>query len=122
MELLRSGSGMKLSELADQDEVILILDDFHRLSAGAARDSVAWFIDHLPPTFQLASVDAASAGGPGDTSGGADWRALTSCNAARLLRRFPDARQAASATSSSGMAPPNSSTAVEQPGSPARAS
>jgi 6-methylsalicylate decarboxylase len=54
-------------------------------------------------TAQVASVDAASAGGPGDSADGADWRALTSRNAARLLRRFPDARQAASPTSSSAM-------------------
>ncbi len=45
-------------------------------------------------TAQVASVDAASGGGPGDTSGSPDWRALTSRNAARLLHRFPDARQA----------------------------
>jgi 6-methylsalicylate decarboxylase len=54
-------------------------------------------------TAQVASVDAASGGGPGDTSDGPDWRALTSRNAARLLRRFPDARHAASPASSSGM-------------------
>ena len=42
-----------VNELADQGEVTLILDDFHRLSGGAASDSVAWFVDHLPPTFQL---------------------------------------------------------------------
>jgi hypothetical protein len=35
-------------------------------------------------TAQVASVDAASDGG----SGGTDWRALTSANAARLLPRF----------------------------------
>jgi LuxR family transcriptional regulator, maltose regulon positive regulatory protein len=31
----------------------LILDDFHRLSRGPARDSIAWFVDHIPPSFQL---------------------------------------------------------------------
>ena len=31
----------------------MILDDFHRLSGCAVSDSVAWFVDHLPPTFQL---------------------------------------------------------------------
>jgi 6-methylsalicylate decarboxylase len=45
-------------------------------------------------TAQVASIDAASPGGPGDTSGGADWRTLTSRNAARLLHRFCGARQA----------------------------
>jgi len=39
--------------LAGQGPVTLILDDFHRLLAGAARDSVAWFVDHAPPAFQL---------------------------------------------------------------------
>jgi 6-methylsalicylate decarboxylase len=47
-------------------------------------------------TAQVASIDAASATGPSDASGGTDWRALTSRNAARLLPRFPSARQAAS--------------------------
>ena len=42
-----------VNELADQGEVTLILDDFHRLLGGAVSDSVAWFVDHLPPTFQL---------------------------------------------------------------------
>ena len=32
---------------------MLILDDFHRLSTGPARDSLEWFIDHLPASFQL---------------------------------------------------------------------
>jgi len=42
-----------VNELADQGEVTLILDDFHRLSGGAASDGVAWFVDHLPPTLHL---------------------------------------------------------------------
>ena len=42
-----------VNELDSQDEVTLILDDFHRLSDGAARISVAWFVEHAPPTFQL---------------------------------------------------------------------
>jgi LuxR family transcriptional regulator, maltose regulon positive regulatory protein len=42
-----------VNELAGRDAVTLILDDFHRLSDGAARDSVAWFVDHVPPAFQL---------------------------------------------------------------------
>jgi predicted TIM-barrel fold metal-dependent hydrolase len=41
-------------------------------------------------TAQVASVDAASADGSGDDSGGTDWRALTSANASRLLTRFAD--------------------------------
>jgi LuxR family transcriptional regulator, maltose regulon positive regulatory protein len=42
-----------VNELDDLGEVTLILDDFHRLSDGPARESIAWFIDHAPPTFQL---------------------------------------------------------------------
>ena len=42
-----------VNELDDVGEVTLILDDFHRLSDGAARHSLAWFIDHAPPAFQL---------------------------------------------------------------------
>jgi ATP/maltotriose-dependent transcriptional regulator MalT len=42
-----------VNALAEQDGVALILDDFQRLSSGAARDSIAWFVDRAPPTFQL---------------------------------------------------------------------
>jgi LuxR family transcriptional regulator, maltose regulon positive regulatory protein len=42
-----------VNELAERGEVTLILDDFHRLSGAAASDSIAWFVDHLPPTVQL---------------------------------------------------------------------
>jgi LuxR family transcriptional regulator, maltose regulon positive regulatory protein len=42
-----------VNELAEQGAVTLILDDFHRLSGRAARDSVAWFVDHAPRAFQL---------------------------------------------------------------------
>ena len=42
-----------VNELDGQGEITLILDDFHRLSSGAARASVRWFIDHAPPGFQL---------------------------------------------------------------------
>ena len=42
-----------VNELAGQDEITLILDDFHRLSGGAAIESIAWFVEHLPATFQL---------------------------------------------------------------------
>ena len=42
-----------VNELAGQDEITLILDDFHRLSGGAAIESIAWFVKHLPATFQL---------------------------------------------------------------------
>ena len=42
-----------VNELDGLGEVTLILDDFHRLSDGAARESLAWFVDHAPRTFQL---------------------------------------------------------------------
>jgi ATP/maltotriose-dependent transcriptional regulator MalT len=42
-----------LNELAEQDDIVLILDDFHRLSNGPARDGIAWLIEHAPPTFQV---------------------------------------------------------------------
>ncbi len=42
-----------VNELDDLGEVTLILDDFHRLSDSTARDSVAWFVEHAPPAFQL---------------------------------------------------------------------
>ena len=39
-----------VNELVEQGEVALVLDDFHRLSSAAARESVAWFVEHLPAT------------------------------------------------------------------------
>jgi ATP/maltotriose-dependent transcriptional regulator MalT len=42
-----------VNELDDLGEVTLILDDYHRLSGGAARESIAWFVDHAPPSLQL---------------------------------------------------------------------
>ena len=42
-----------VNELDDLGEVTLILDDFHRLSDSTARDSIAWFVEHAPPAFQL---------------------------------------------------------------------
>ncbi len=41
-----------VNELSDQGDVVLILDDFHRLS-GAARDGMAAFIGHAPANLQL---------------------------------------------------------------------
>lgn len=38
--------------LTEQDDAALVLDDFHRLS-GPSRDSVAWLVEHAPPSFQL---------------------------------------------------------------------
>ena len=42
-----------INELDGFGEVALILDDFHQLSDGVARESIAWFVDHAPPTLQL---------------------------------------------------------------------
>jgi LuxR family maltose regulon positive regulatory protein len=41
-----------VNELTGQGEVVLILDDFHRLS-GAALGSMAWFIEQAPSNLQL---------------------------------------------------------------------
>jgi len=42
-----------VNELTAVGEAALILDDFHLLSSGPARESIAWFIEHAPATFQL---------------------------------------------------------------------
>ncbi len=42
-----------VNELIEAGEVVLVLDDFHRLSNTPARESVAWFVDHMPATVQL---------------------------------------------------------------------
>ena len=42
-----------VNALVEQREVALVLDDFHRLSSASTRESVAWFVDHLPSTVQL---------------------------------------------------------------------
>jgi LuxR family maltose regulon positive regulatory protein len=39
--------------LTEQGETALVLDDFHRLSGGPSRESVAWLIEHAPPSFQV---------------------------------------------------------------------
>jgi len=31
----------------------MVLDDFHRLSTGPASESVAWFVENMPRSFQL---------------------------------------------------------------------
>lgn len=42
-----------VNELAAQDDIVLILDDFHRLSTGPARDGIAWLVEHAPSTFHV---------------------------------------------------------------------
>jgi LuxR family maltose regulon positive regulatory protein len=42
-----------VNELVEQGDVALVLDDFHRLSTGVSRDSIAWLVEHAPSSFQL---------------------------------------------------------------------
>ncbi len=43
-----------LNELMDVDEdLLLVLDDYHVISAADIHDSMSYFIDHLPPTVRL---------------------------------------------------------------------
>jgi LuxR family maltose regulon positive regulatory protein len=42
-----------VNELDGQGEIALVLDDFNRLSNGPACDSVVWFVENLPRSFQL---------------------------------------------------------------------
>jgi ATP/maltotriose-dependent transcriptional regulator MalT len=53
-----------VNALVDQGELVLVLDDFHRLSAAPARESVAWFVDHLPANVQLVLATRADPGLP----------------------------------------------------------
>jgi LuxR family maltose regulon positive regulatory protein len=51
--LLEVGLPRLVNALAEQPELALVLDDFHRLSSASTRESVAWFVEHLPSTVQL---------------------------------------------------------------------
>jgi ATP/maltotriose-dependent transcriptional regulator MalT len=42
-----------VNALTEQGDAALVLDDFHRLSSGPARESLSWFIEHAPSTFQI---------------------------------------------------------------------
>jgi LuxR family maltose regulon positive regulatory protein len=42
-----------VNALAEQGELVLILDDAHRLTSAAARDSLAWFVDYAPASTQV---------------------------------------------------------------------
>ncbi len=53
-----------VNELAELPEVSLVLDDFHRLSASSARESVAWFVDHVPASVQTVLATRADPGLP----------------------------------------------------------
>lgn len=42
-----------VNELSEHGDIVLILDDFDRVSSGASRDTIAWLIEHAPSTFHL---------------------------------------------------------------------
>ncbi len=42
-----------VNALADCPDVVIILDDLHRLTAQSTRESVAWLLERLPPSVQL---------------------------------------------------------------------
>ncbi|MFI5099654.1 MAG: helix-turn-helix transcriptional regulator, partial [Actinomycetes bacterium] len=42
-----------VNAVAGRDAVTVILDDFHELAAGPARDSIGWLVAHAPTTFRL---------------------------------------------------------------------
>lgn len=42
-----------VNELVGQGEMVLVLDDLHRLSGTSTRESIAWFVEHLPTSLQL---------------------------------------------------------------------
>lgn len=42
-----------VNALAEQPPLALVLDDFHRLTSKATRETVAWFVERLPPQVQL---------------------------------------------------------------------
>ena len=91
-----------------QGEVVLVLDDFHRLSSRPSRESVAWFVDHLPATVQLVLSTRADPALPlgalrahGELLGAAGGRpALHARGGGRVPQRPPRARSSPTATSS----------------------
>jgi LuxR family maltose regulon positive regulatory protein len=75
-----------VNELAERGEIGLILDDFHRLASGPARDSVAWFVDHIPASVQLVlstRTDPALPLGALQAHGSCSSCAPTSCGSPR---------------------------------------
>jgi LuxR family transcriptional regulator, maltose regulon positive regulatory protein len=42
-----------VNALAEEEDLVVILDDFHRLSGATARETVAWFVERLPSSVQL---------------------------------------------------------------------
>ena len=42
-----------VNTLAESEDTALVLDDFHRLSSPSTRETIAWFVNHLPANVQL---------------------------------------------------------------------
>ena len=92
-----------VNALVEQGEVVLVLDDFHRLSSAAARESVAWFVDHLPASVQLVLVD------PRPTRRCRSARCAptaSSSSCGPTTCASPPTRRASSSTAASGSASP----------------
>lgn len=53
-----------VNELAGQVDISLVLDDFHVLSPGVARESLAWLIEHAPPTLHIVVASRTEPGLP----------------------------------------------------------
>jgi LuxR family transcriptional regulator, maltose regulon positive regulatory protein len=53
-----------VNQLTALGDAAIVLDDFHRISSGPARESVAWFIDNAPSTFQLVLATRSEPGLP----------------------------------------------------------
>ncbi len=53
-----------VNELARQGDISLVLDDFHVLSTGVARESLAWLIEHAPPTLHIVVASRTEPGLP----------------------------------------------------------
>ncbi len=44
-----------VNALAEQGELVLVLDDFHRLASAASRESLAWFVDNISSSNSTAA-------------------------------------------------------------------
>jgi ATP/maltotriose-dependent transcriptional regulator MalT len=53
-----------VNELSEHSDVVFILDDFDRISGGAARDTIAWLVEHAPSTFRLVIASRSEPGLP----------------------------------------------------------
>jgi LuxR family maltose regulon positive regulatory protein len=42
-----------INAVSEEGDTVLVLDDFHQLSAKAARESVTWFVAHAPTNLQI---------------------------------------------------------------------